>query len=655
MVSWKQWLEPGRRLLVMFLAIAVLLAGTLLWLGWQLARQERELAAQRLQERREIVADLAVAALQKSLSQAEEQLANLATLPISELRQRADSLPGDCVLILARGGKMEAYPEKRLPFYPVTPTIPGPPASLFSAAETLEFQQGGYPKALAALRQVARSQDPGTRATALMRIARIHRKLGQWDDALAAYQAVVGMAGAAVEGLPAELVARQARLSVFEHQKRSEPAREEAARLLDALIERRWPLTRGAYEFYVEEAQRALGRTGKQADSAPLLALAAAVETLHEGWSSEEGHAGRRLLGEEGHTMLALWRGSSESTAAMVLGPKWLEAQLTAGLRSTLASQGVAIGLTDAEGRTVLGPRSTEPARQALRLASVTQLPWNLHSVTTNPDVALASSETRQRLLVAGLAVITALILTGSYLIGRAVTRELAVSRLQSDFVSAVSHEFRTPLTSLCLLTEQLASGRIRGEDDQAEYYGILARASQRLRRLVEGLLNFGRMEAGAAEYRFETIDPAELVLAVTREFQSDVEPGGYHVEVHVNGDTPLVRADRAALAAVVWNLLDNAVKYSPECLTVWAEVERNDGHAAIRIRDHGLGIPPTEQPRIFEKFVRGEAAKQGGIRGTGVGLAMVRYIVAAHRGEIKLESKPGEGSVFTVLLPEVS
>jgi signal transduction histidine kinase len=268
----------------------------------------------------------------------------------------------------------------------------------------------------------------------------------------------------------------------------------------------------------------------------------------------------------------------------------------------------------------------------------------------------MASAQTRQRLLVTALGVITLLILAGIYLISRAVTREFAVSRLQSDFVSAVSHEFRTPLTSLCLLTEQLAEGKIGSEADRTEYYGVLARESQRLRRLVEGLLNFGRMEAGAIEYKFDNIDPAELVSDVARDFGREVEPRGYRVEVRVDGETPLVRADRAALTSAVWNLLDNAVKYAPDCPAVGVEVGRDDGgRALIRVRDGGPGIPPAEQRRIFEKFVRGETAKRSAVRGTGVGLAMVQHIVAAHRGEIKLESKAGEGSTFTILLPAVN
>ena len=138
-------------------------------------------------------------------------------------------------------------------------------------------------------------------------------------------------------------------------------------------------------------------------------------------------------------------------------------------------------------------------------------------------------------------------------------------------------------------------------------------------------------------------------------EFRERAAADGYAVELTAPAAEIPVHADREALARAIWNLLDNAAKYSPGCLTVWADVEREQERAAIRIRDRGFGIPTAEQVRIFEKFVRGEAAKQAGIRGTGLGLAMVHHIVMAHGGEIRLESKTGEGSAFTLLLPAVS
>jgi signal transduction histidine kinase len=659
MNSRNQRLGSPRRLLFSFLAVAAVLAGVMLWLGWRLVRQDQELAAQRLQERRESATDLAAAALQKSLSLIEEQMTRLASLaPVERRRQAAvdaGTLTDDSALILFQQDAAEAFPERRLPYYPVVPKKPEPPASLFAEAERLEFRQLDSAKAVEALRAPARSPDPQIRAAALLRIARNYRKLGRWDDALAAYGELAAIKAVQIEMLPPDLVALQARLGVLERANRVEAARQEAILLRDGLRERRWRLTRGAYEFHAGEARRILGQAEPPPDDAENPALASAAEALYQEWREGLPADGKRILRESDQPLLAIWRQANDGLALLLLGPKWLEAQLDENRGSSFAKQGIAVILTDAEGRPVLGRLEAGSPRQTVRLASETQLPWNVHAVTTDPDTVLAPARTRRGILIAALGLISALILAGAYLVGRAVTREMAVSKLQSEFVSSVSHEFRTPLSSLCLLSDLLASGRVASETDRNEYYGVLVRESRRLRRLVEGLLNFGRMEAGAMQYRFETIDPAELVRELSKDFQHDVEASGYQIEVAVNKNTPLVNADRTALGSAVWNLLDNAVKYSPECRQVWVDVLQEGGRAAIRVRDCGLGIPASEQKRIFEKFTRGEAAKQGGIVGTGVGLAMVQSIMSAHGGEVRLESEPGRGSTFTLLLPGAS
>jgi two-component system phosphate regulon sensor histidine kinase PhoR len=144
----------------------------------------------------------------------------------------------------------------------------------------------------------------------------------------------------------------------------------------------------------------------------------------------------------------------------------------------------------------------------------------------------------------------------------------------------------------------------------------------------------------------------AQLVRGVVEEFQSEMASSGCRVELTVEAPAPVVEADPDALAHALWNLLDNAVKYSPACRTVWVHVGGRDGEVAIGVRDRGLGIPANEQREVFRKFVRGEAARLYGIKGAGIGLAMVAHIVEAHRGRVVLESTPGEGSTFTILLP---
>jgi len=651
---------PSRRLLFSFLTVAAALVGVMLWLGWRLVRQDQELASQRLQERREIATDLAAASLQKSLSLIEEQTTRLASLaPVEQRRQAAadvGALTDDCALILFQPDAAEAFPERRLPFYPAVPRKPEPPASLFAEAERLEFRQMDSAKAIEALRQPASSPDPQIRAGALMRIARNYRKLGRRDDALAAYGELATFKTVQIEMLPPELIALQARLRVLEQANRVEAARQEATLLQDGLRERRWRLTRSAYDFYAGEAQRILGQTGQPTDGVETLALASAAEALYREWRGDLPAAGKRILRESNQPLLAIWRHANDSMALLLLGPQWLDSQLSESRGSSFAKQGIAIILTDTEGRPVLGRQEAGSLRQTtVRLASETQLPWNVHAVTTDPNPVLELARTRRRILVAALGLISVLILAGAYLVGRAVTREMAVSRLQSEFVSSVSHEFRTPLSSICLLSDLLASGRVAGDGDRSEYYGVLVRESRRLRRLVEGLLNFGRMEAGAMQYRFETIDPAELVRELSNDFQQEVEASGFRIEMTAGKDTPLVNADRTALGSAVWNLLDNAVKYSPECRKVSVDVQKEGDRAAIRVRDCGLGIPAPERKRIFEKFTRGEAARQEGIEGTGIGLAMVHRIMAAHGGEVRLESESGRGSTFTLLLPGVS
>jgi signal transduction histidine kinase len=234
----------------------------------------------------------------------------------------------------------------------------------------------------------------------------------------------------------------------------------------------------------------------------------------------------------------------------------------------------------------------------------------------------------------------------------RGVLREADATRRQSDFVSAVSHEFRSPLTTLRQLTELLAHGRISDETRRRQYFDVLQQETLRLHQLVEDLLDFGRMDAGRREYRIEPVDLHELIRDGIDAYRSESTGNGHAIELSADQHVLIVDADREALQRVVRNLLENAVKYSPDRPRVWVEA-RADGHGALlRVRDEGIGIPPQERGRIFEKFVRGDAAKRACIPGTGIGLAMVREIVEVHRGELDVQSEVGRGSTFEVWLP---
>jgi signal transduction histidine kinase len=249
------------------------------------------------------------------------------------------------------------------------------------------------------------------------------------------------------------------------------------------------------------------------------------------------------------------------------------------------------------------------------------------------------------------MALVAVLFAACSYLIGRAFSREVSLARLKSDFVSAVSHEFRTPLATLHQLTENLAEGRVADEQRRLAYYKAQVRATGRLTRLVERLLDFGRMEAGALRFRPEAANLEDLTRSVVDEFEHVASTTGHHIELSIDSNLEPVLVDREALAQAVWNLLDNAIKYSPDTSTVSIQVTREGDFVAIRVRDEGPGIADQEREKIFGKFVRGSSARAGAVKGTGIGLAMVDYIVRAHKGYVQVNSRLGQGSTFTILL----
>ena len=377
-------------------------------------------------------------------------------------------------------------------------------------------------------------------------------------------------------------------------------------------------------------------------------ALADAVQWLWEERPWEDGPSpdptSRRLVQIEGTPVLAVWNASPESLRVGVAGPSYLAALG----HEAIPDSDLDWTLSDPAGRVVLGEPSPSPL--AVRTAAASRLPFSLQVYSAaGPD--LSPTSPRQGLLLWVLALLAVVWVTGAYFIVRAISRELAVERLQSDFVAGVSHEFRSPLSALSQIAEMLVSDRLVTDDLRRQSYDVLARETDRLRRLVEGLLDFGRFAAGGAVYHFEPLEIGSFLETLVADFAARAAATGHTIELSLPAVTTYVRGDRDALSRAIWNLLDNAVKYSPDCHTVWLDVQQDQNRVSLTVRDHGLGIPADEQRAIFERFVRGADATARRIKGTGVGLAMVQRIAEAHGGEIRLTSQPGQGSRFTMIL----
>jgi signal transduction histidine kinase len=658
-----RWL---RHPLVLFGATAAVLLGTLTWLAWHILQQDRALVDQRIQERLDSTADLVTAALQDKFSDVEGHLTDLAGAPDPNLAEALgldkSEIDNEALIAVLEPGMLEAYPRANLRYYPVLPVPTEARFDVFASGEVEEFRRKDYTAAATVYEKLASSADEATRAEALVRLGRVLRKANDTQAALDVYGQLAESGTNSVNGLPAELLARHARCVLLDELKQVPELTQEAHLLWSDLQQARWPLMPSAYRFYEKEALRwldadQLAQGTGSSHPKDALALAAAAEELWRLWQRiQQGDmepSGQRSLWVEDLPVFLMWRGTSDRLVALVAQPAYLEqAWLTPVMQRIVEQRGVRLALADTDGRPFWGEWMQDSTRQALRSSVQAQLPWTLQVSGLDPGLFVAEMKERRHLFWAGLAIMGALILAAGYAIVRSVTRELKVARLQGDFVSAVSHEFRTPLASLCHLSELLVEGRVPSDLRRQEYYQALQRESTRLRRLVESILDFRRMEVDAHEYQLEGLDASALIRAVAEEFAQEVRDRGTTVEIQVEESLSRVRADREALRRAIRNLLDNAVKYSPDCTTIEIQASCTDDRVAIRVRDHGMGIASKEQEQIFKKFYRASGAKAAGIRGTGLGLAMVQHIVTAHQGQLQVESRPGTGSTFTILLP---
>ena len=259
----------------------------------------------------------------------------------------------------------------------------------------------------------------------------------------------------------------------------------------------------------------------------------------------------------------------------------------------------------------------------------------------------VAVSGSRRTFLVislAGLAAVVALILTV-----RAGREAAVLATMKSEFVSTVTHELKTPLSSIRLVSETLALGRFESADKVSEYAGLLLNDVIRLTRTVNNLLTFSRIEDVNRFYSFEPIDPGTLLEEALENFHSQLREQNFEVVVDIPAPLPTVRVDRTAILQVLENLMDNAIRYSNGTRSLTVSASGSATEVRMKIADKGQGIPANELPRVFDKFFRGRDSSSSG---SGLGLAIVQRIVKDHRGKVQLNSVVGSGTVAEVILP---
>jgi signal transduction histidine kinase len=277
---------------------------------------------------------------------------------------------------------------------------------------------------------------------------------------------------------------------------------------------------------------------------------------------------------------------------------------------------------------------------------------WEIAAYLTDPDVASARAQVATSVMWILILIVFVALTVGGVLVIRSTYAEMHLAHQKTTFVANVSHELKTPLTSIRMFAEMLRDGHQPDSRKQRQYLDIMAAETERLTRLVNNVLDFSKMERGEKRYSMKPVDLVALGASVIESQRARLENAGFRVSFTTRAQTVPIQADEEGIKQAMINLLSNAEKYSTDTKEIDVEVGCEGGRGVIRVSDRGIGIPPTQAGRIFDEFFRVDDKLTARVKGAGLGLTIARRILKDHGGEIRYSAREGGGSTFAILLP---
>jgi len=699
-----------RRRIVLLFGLGIVLPSLLLgYLAFRGIQNDRALVEKERLEDTRRAADRVTRAVDDAITAVEEAL----TKTVAEQSGKPSAESAPALEKLAAGNPLveqvfylKDFKEVRLPLAELLYVADGrreagssPPASLngsteMQVAQQLEFQQKDYPRALAGYQQALKHvNDPRLEGLVLNAIARVQRKSGLLKDAVSTYENIVRHHGGIIipGGMPLgpsaslEICVLSREIGAFAKSLQA------SLGLYRSLLGREWTLERAEFDFFVQRAKTLIEEVlAMQPPGIDLTSIRGEFQSLGVKEAEQRNKTERMIAFEQdaapvleaklrggmdetnrSFSRLALDIGShsyfvsivrptappgNPSDAAwgtIVDAERLRENSLRPALRDHFPSGETTWAVKGKDGAVVLSSENPPAGPVTFRTNFVSNTPdWTLEFHQPPPRLIRTFLLSRRGLYSFVFLLIAGILVFGLVLTIRSVSHELELARMKSDFVSTVSHEFKSPLTSIRQLAEMLQSGRVPSEERRQQYYDVLLEQSERLALLTDNILSLAKIEEGRAEFAFEMTDVPALLTNVVSSIQERVRHEGFDIELKAQGPIPLVAVDRSALSQAITNLIDNAIKYSGDSrkVVVGASVETQS--LAIAVQDFGVGIKKEDIDRVFERFFRGGDELTRTVKGSGLGLTLVKEIVEAHRGRVQVESEPGKGSVFSILLP---
>ncbi len=699
-----------RRRIVLLFGLGIVLPSLLLgYLAFRGIQNDRALVEKERLEDTRRAADRVTRAVDDAMTAAEgilsKTVADHLEKPSAELAPALEKLAAGNPLI-EQFFYLKDFKEVRLPLAELLYVADGrreagssPPAGLSNSAEIqvaqrLEFQQKDYPRALAGYRQALKHvNDPRLEGLVLNAIARVQRKSGLLKEAVATYENIVRQHGGVIipGGMPLgpsaslEICVLSREIGDFAESLQA------SLGLYRSLLGREWTLERAEFDFFVQRAKGLIQEFfSSQPPGLDLAPFRSEFQSL-EAEEAEQRNKTERMIAFEqdaAPVLEAKLRGGTDETnrsfsrltldigshsyfvsivkptappgypsdaawGTIVDAERLRENALRPALRDHFPSGETTWAVKGKDGAVVLSSENAPAGPVTFRTNFVSNTPdWTLEFHQPPPRLIRTFLLSRRGLYSFVFLLIAGILVFGLVLTIRSVSHELELARMKSDFVSTVSHEFKSPLTSIRQLAEMLQSGRVPSEERRQKYYDVLLEQSERLALLTDNILSLARIEEGRAEFVFESTDVSALLTEVVSSIQDRVRHEGFVIGLNVQGPIPLIAVDRASLSQAITNLIDNAIKYSGDSRKVVVGASVEGQSLAIAVQDFGIGIKKEDIDRVFERFYRGGDELTRTVKGSGLGLTLVKEIVEAHRGKVHVDSEPGKGSVFSIRLP---
>jgi signal transduction histidine kinase len=250
-----------------------------------------------------------------------------------------------------------------------------------------------------------------------------------------------------------------------------------------------------------------------------------------------------------------------------------------------------------------------------------------------------------------GVLVILLILAVGVFA-ARAIGKQIRLNKMKNDFIATVSHELKTPLSSMRVLVDTLLEGNIKDETQTEEYLRMTAKENERLSRMIDSFLTFSRMERNKKVFEMLPANPAAIANDAAEAVRTKYSSHHCQFAVDIAQNLPEIQADHDAIVTVIVNLLDNACKYTGDQKQITLKVFADNNNVCFAVSDNGIGIARRHIRKIFDSFYQVDNSLARKAEGCGLGLSIVKFIVDAHKGKMSVDSKPGKGSTFTVKIP---